>query len=101
MAAELERLGRKCHIAWGDFCAAVKRSAKPSPPGPNRPVEENGESRKGILSAFLVSVGFNHRWCSSTTRLAMDLPIAWTVVLVARRARSVVLHSSLKAAGSG
>lgn len=26
--AELERLGRKCHMAWCDFCAAVKCSVK-------------------------------------------------------------------------
>ncbi len=100
-ATELERLGRKCRIAWDDFCAAVKRSAKPSTAGPNRPVGETGESRKGTLSASLISVRFSHRWRSSTTRLAMDLPIAWAVILVAHRARSVALRSSLKAAGFG
>ncbi len=101
LAAELERLGRKCHIAWDDFCAAVKRSAKPSTAGPNRPVGETGESRKEILSAYFISVRFNLRWRSSTTRLAMDLPITSSVILVARRARSVALRSSLKAAGFG
>ncbi len=44
MAAELERLGRKCPIALDDFCAAVKRSAKPFTAGPNRPVGETGGS---------------------------------------------------------
>ncbi len=42
----LDRLGRKCCIAWDDFCAAEKRSVKPSTAGPNRPVGETGESRK-------------------------------------------------------
>ncbi len=70
--AELERLGRKCRIAWDDFGVAVKRSAKPSTAGPNRPVGETGESRKGTLSAS-ISVRFNHEWRSSTTKLAMDL----------------------------
>lgn len=37
---------------------------------------------------------------SSTTKLATDLPIAWAMALVVRRAKSVVLHSSLKAVGS-
>ncbi len=45
--AELECLGKKGRIAWDDFCAAVKRSAKPSTVGPNSPVGETGESRKG------------------------------------------------------
>ncbi len=93
--------GRKCHIALDDFCAAVKRSAKPFTAGPNRPVGETGESRKWTLSASLISVRFNHRWHLSTTRLAMDLLIAWAVILVAHKARSVALHSLLKAAGFG
>ncbi len=83
-AAELERFGRKCRIAWDDFCAAVKRSTNPSTAGPNRPVGETGESRKGILSASFISVSVNHKWRSNTTRLAMDLPIAWAVVLVTK-----------------
>ncbi len=37
----------------------------------------------------LISVSVSHRWRSSTTRLAIDLPMAWAVVLVARKARSV------------
>ncbi len=80
---------------------AVKRSAKPSTAGPKIPVRETGESRKGTLSASLISVRFSHKWCSSTTRLAIDLPMACAVVFVAHRARSGALHSSLKAAGSG
>ncbi len=100
-AAELECLGRKCHIAWDDFCSAVKRSAKPSTAGPNRLVGETGESRKGTLSASFISIRFNHRWRSSTIKLAMDLPIAWAVILVAHWARSVALCSFLKAVGFG
>ncbi len=49
----------------------------------------------------LISVSVSHRWRSSTTRLAIDLPMAWAVVLVARKARSVALLSSLRVAGSG
>ncbi len=37
---------------------------------------ETGETRKGTLSASFISVRFNHRWRSSTTKLAMDLPWA-------------------------
>ncbi len=81
-AAVLERLGRKCRIAWGDFCASVKRSAKPFTVAPYRPVGETGESMKGTLSASLISVRFNHRWSSSTTRprpcnLIVDLRNEW------------------------
>ncbi len=74
---------------WDDFCASVKRSANPSTAGPKRPLGEIRASRKGTLSASLISVSMSHRWRLSTTRLAMDLPIAWAVVLVARSARSV------------
>ncbi len=63
--AEMEHLGNKCCIAWDDFCMAVKRSAKPSTAGPKIPVRETGESRKGTLSASLISVRFSHKWCSS------------------------------------
>ncbi len=45
-AAELERLGRKCRIAYDAFCASVKRSANPSTAGPKRPLGEIGASRK-------------------------------------------------------
>ncbi len=100
-AAGLERLGRKCRIACDAFCASVKRSANPSTAGPKRPLGEIGASRKETLSASLISVSVSHRWRSSTTRLAIDLPMAWVVVLVARKARSVALLSSLKVAGSG
>ncbi len=59
-AAELDRFDRKCRIAWDDFCAAVKHSTNPSTAGPNRPVGETGESRKGILSASFISVALEH-----------------------------------------
>ncbi len=59
------------------------------------------KSRKGTLSASLISLSIKHRWRLSTTRLAMDLTIAWAVVLVAHKARSVHLRSSLNAVGSG
>ncbi len=36
-----------------------------------QPVGETGESRKGTISTSFISVRFNHRWCSSTTKLAM------------------------------
>ncbi len=54
----------------------MKCSAKASTAGPNRPVGETGESRKGTLSTSFISVRFNHRWHSNTTKLAMDLPWA-------------------------
>lgn len=60
-----------------------------------------GELRKAVLSASLICIRFNQLWRSSTTRLAIDLLINWAVIFVARKARSVVLHMSLKAAGTG
>ncbi len=95
-AAALERFGRKCCRACEIFCAIVKRSANPSMAGLNSPLGETGKSRKAILSASLISVKFSHRWRFSTTRLAMVLPIACTIPLVAK---SVAVHSSLKASG--
>lgn len=87
---ELERYGTKCSRACDAFCVVVKRSANPSTAGPKRPVEETGESKKAVLSASLFSIKFNHKWSSSTARLAMALPI-----------RSVVLRRSQNASGSG
>ncbi len=57
---ELEGLDRKCCIAWDDFCAAVNRSANLSTAGPNSPIRETRKSRKGTLSASLISVRFSH-----------------------------------------
>ncbi len=61
--------------------------------GSTQSVGETGESRKGTLSASLIS--------ASTTKLAIELPMACAVAFIARRAGSVALCSSLKAAGSG
>ncbi len=94
----LERLVKKWCVTCHDFWAAVKHSTKLSTASPNSPVVETGESRKAVLSAFFISVRFNQRW---STKLGIDLPIAWAVVFVASRARSVALRSSLKVAGSG
>ncbi len=77
-----------------------RNSADSSIVGPKRLVGETGEARKGTLSASLISISVSHKWCSSITRLDMDLSIAWTVALVVHRARSVMLRSSLKAVGS-
>ncbi|CAM4662379.1 unnamed protein product [Leuciscus chuanchicus] len=41
-----------------------------------------------------------HKWRSSTSKLAMAQPMAWTVALVMCRVKSVVLHGSLSIAGS-
>lgn len=71
-------MGRKWHIACDDFCAAVKCSAKPSTMGPERLMGETGESKKAVLSAFLIFIRFS---CSNTTKLAMALLIAWAVQL--------------------
>lgn len=71
-------------MACNDFWAAVKCSAK-SFTAPNK--GEAGESKRAVLSASLISVRFN------TLGLAMACPIAWAVDLVARRVRSVALHS--------
>ncbi len=92
-------LGQKVSHCLGDFCVAVNHLVKPSTAGTNRPVGETGESRKGILSASIIYIMFNHMWCLSTTRLAMDLLIDWAIILVARRARTVELCSFLRAAG--
>lgn len=97
-AAEMEHFGIKCHMAWDDFCAAVKCSVNPSTSVLKRPVGETGESRKMALSTHLISVKFSHKWRSSTTRLAFYIPMACAVAFVARRVKSVVLRCSLNAA---
>lgn len=48
------------------------------------------------MLASLISVKFNQRLTSSTTRLAMAQLIDWAIDLLARRARLVALCSSLK-----
>ncbi len=58
---------------------------------------ETSESRKAIFWASLISVRFNQRWRSSTTKLAIVLPIACGIAFIVRRARSVAVRSSLKA----
>ncbi len=97
---ELERLGRKCHIAWDDFWASVKRSVKPSTAGPNRLPDEIGASRKGILSASFISVIVSQRWHSNTMTMDIERPIAWAVAFVACRVRSVALLGFLSEAES-
>ncbi len=77
-------LGRKCRITCDAFCASVKRSANPFTAGPKRPLGEIGASRKETLSASLISISVSHRWRSSTTRPAIDLPMAWAVVWLAK-----------------
>ncbi len=67
--AELERLGKKCCIAWDDFCAAVNCSANPSTADPNSPITETKKSRKGTLSASLISVRFSHS--------GVPTPLSW------------------------
>ncbi len=57
--AELARLGKKCRIAWDDFCAAVNCAARTSTAGPNSPTGETSESRKGTSSASLILVRFS------------------------------------------
>ncbi len=52
----------------------MKRSAKPSTAGPNRLHEETGVSRKGTLSASLISAIVSQRWHSNTTRLDNERP---------------------------
>ncbi len=77
-------LDRKCRITCDAFCASVKRSANPFTAGPKRPLGEIGASRKETLSVSLISVSVSHRWRSSTTRPAIDLPMAWAVVWLAK-----------------
>lgn len=55
--------------------------------------------RKAVLSASLILVRFNHKWCFGTTKLAMDPLMAWAVAFVACRARSVVLQRSQNETG--
>ncbi|ROL53120.1 hypothetical protein DPX16_14133 [Anabarilius grahami] len=91
----MERLGRKCCMAWDDFCAAVKRSVNPSTAGPKRPAGEKVE--KGHFVDLLDLRQIEPEVRSSMTRLAMDRPMAWAVAFVARRAKSVALWRSRKA----
>ncbi len=87
-------------IAWDDFWASVKCSAKPSTAGPNRLPDETGASRKGTLSTSFISVIVSQRWRSNTTRLDIYRPMACAVALVSCRARSVALLRSLSEAAS-
>lgn len=57
-------------------------------------------SRRAVLSASLISIKLSQRWCSRTTRRLIAWLIASAVILLARRARSVVLCRSLNTAGS-
>lgn len=61
--------------------------ARPSTVEPKRPVGETN-----------LSMRLSHKWCSSTIRLAIDHTMAWAVVLVVPKARSVALCRSQKAA---
>lgn len=63
----------------------MQHLAKLSTIEPNRLMSETGELRKVVLSASLISIKFNQRWRLRTTKLAITLPIAWAIVLIARR----------------
>ncbi len=65
-AEELVRLGRKCRIAWEDFWASMKRSAKPSTADPDTLPDKTRVSRKGTLSASFISFIVSQRWHSNT-----------------------------------
>ncbi len=51
-----QRLVRKCQIAWYDFWAYMKCSAKPSTAGLTRLPDETGALRKGTLSVSFISI---------------------------------------------
>ncbi len=52
------------------------------------------------MSNSFISIIVSQRWCSNTTRQDIDRPMAWAVVLVARRARSIALLRFLSEAAS-
>ncbi len=79
------RLRLICRLSGGGLLATSSESG------------ENGESRKAIFSTSLILVRFSQRWRSNITKLAIVLPIACAIAFVARRAKSVAVHSSLNA----
>lgn len=67
----LEFFGRKCLMAWDDFCASVKCLAKPSITGPNRLAGRD----QGIKEGNLVSVlDFHSKSAISGAQAPPDWP---------------------------
>ncbi len=66
---------------------------------PNSPDCEIGASGKNTFSFSRISVRFSHKWRSAATEPAIERPTARAVCLVALRAKSVALRSSLAASG--
>ncbi len=66
---------------------------------PNSPDFEIGASSKKTFSFSRISVRFSHKWRSAATEPAIEHPTARAVCLVALRAKSVALRSSLTASG--
>ncbi len=88
------RWGRMCWIASVCCCTAENCWAKPSTVLPNSPAWEMGAMRKRALSTFFISARLSQRWRSWTTMVDIAFPRDHAVTFVARRAKSVAVHSS-------
>ncbi len=87
-----ERRGMNC-LSTADCVLTVLTTSL------NKPELEIGASRRKPFSFSLISVRFSHRWHSAATKPVRLRPTTRAVCLVARRAKSVALRSSLRASG--
>ncbi len=91
---DLDLLGMKVLKAAECALASLIFSTTVSTEVPKSSEGGTGASRRKPFSFLSRSAKFTHRCFSITTMAAIDLPIAETACLVARRAKSVVPRSS-------
>ncbi len=92
-------LGINCLRAADCILAERNVSITEIPASPNNPDCEMGASSRNTFSFSQISVRLSHKWCSAATEPAIERPMARAVCLVALRAKSVALRSSLTASG--
>ncbi len=92
-------LGINCLRAADCVLAERNFSTTEVTASPNSPDCEIGASSKNTYSFSRISVRFSHKWHSAATEPAIERPTARAVCLMALRAKSVALHSSLTASG--
>ncbi len=84
--------GRYAFAVWSHLIAMKKLSS-------SRLEGEMGASSRDTFSFSRISVRLSHKWHSAATEPAIERPTARAVCLVAFRAKSVALCSSLTASG--
>ncbi len=88
-------LGMNCLRAADCVLAERNFSTTELTTSPNSPDCEMGASSRNTFSFSLISVRLSHKWRSAATEPAIECPTARAVCLVALRAKSVALCSSL------